>query len=401
MDTIEKLDFFADKSVEQINKLGSVDLRKMTDAFISSLSDEGSKSITDYYQYIVIPKRGRRKLDGTASVTGFRSIYMPVPGLKALSRRLLLSIKRPNIDSSALGCRKFTSILDSGYRHMGSDFVIKMDITKFFDNISFKPIRLYLSKNDPSLATSWAVQNYIRNCVNSDYYLGESTARFLVNAVMRPSGVGLFTGSPLAPLFANILMRPVDQQIKFALRSVGKSGEVLRHVSEPIRYSRYVDDLCFSSEYPALYKVVPVVTSILQRVDLEVNVKKTRIMPYYRRQAIVGLVINGQPSVNRRLRYALKSVLHGAIIYKKLNPSGVSGVRCINGKLVPLNPLPNKKGIPDVEHAFSAIKGKVAFIDSVNSVHGDKLKPLLRMAIEAHTLPKENWSLELQAYGRH
>ncbi len=88
---------------------------------------------------------------------GRRTIFHPSRRLKALQRWLLWRIIEPlPIHNAAMAYRRNTSILKNAERHMNSRYLLRMDFQEFFESITARDIRLYVSGHQPYFA-DWPV----------------------------------------------------------------------------------------------------------------------------------------------------------------------------------------------------------------------------------------------------
>src|SRR5207247_928281 len=85
-------------------------------------------------------------------------------------------------------------------------------------------------------------------------------------------------GAPTSPKISDLVARPLDRR----LRRLAKEQRWF--------YSRYADDLCFSSRRflsrAALNTFIEQVRSVLGANGFKVNDAKTRVMRHYRRQVV-------------------------------------------------------------------------------------------------------------------
>lgn len=114
-------------------------------------------------------------------------------------------------------------------------------------------------------------------------------------------------GAPTSPAISNIVCKPLDL--------------IFSGISERynMKYSRYADDLIFSSDSDMIYKVIPIIKSIITKFGLVVNEKKVKVLKKHQRQTVTGLVVNaeGKTSVRRRNRMNLRAYIHQILTGKK------------------------------------------------------------------------------------
>lgn len=117
-----------------------------------------------------------------------------------------------------------------------------------------------------------------------------------------------------------------------------------------IAYTRYCDDMTFSSDKP-LYPVYEKVKSMLYDMGFTLNEKKTRFVTNASRQSVTGLTVNEKVAVSseykRKLRqeiyYALKFGLEDSIRFAKRTEF-------------------MRDGVPDAERYAQHLIGKANYI---------------------------------------
>src|SRR6185437_4562178 len=180
---------------------------------------------TASYQYKEYPiaKRGG----------GTRIISHPSRRLKALQKWLLANviILWP-VHDSATAYRKGRTILDNAKSHAGTRFLLRMDIQEFFPSLTVKDMSSYKGSR-PHLFKNWTEQDFEWFC-------------FLIFRFGK-----LTIGAPTSPAISNALCFDLD----VALDGISQSRGV--------NYTRYADDLFFSTNEPRLL------------VDVEQAVKKS------------------------------------------------------------------------------------------------------------------------------
>jgi RNA-directed DNA polymerase len=153
--------------------------------------------------------------------------------------------------------------------HRRQRWILRIDLKNFFPSINFGRVRgLFLSR---------------------PYELPADVATTLAQICCHRGA--LPQGAPTSPVISNLICRSLDTRLaRFA-------GAV--HCS----YSRYADDLCFSTNRSGLPLALAEVTggrtvlnpdlrSIIVSEGFEVNEGKTRLMTRHQRQRVTGLIVN-------------------------------------------------------------------------------------------------------------
>ncbi len=115
-------------------------------------------------------------------------------------------------------------------------------------------------------------------------------------------------GAPTSPALANLAAWRLDVRLAQAADASGA------------RYTRYVDDLFFSSETldrQRMKRFADMVYAIICEEGFEPNFRKTRFMARATSQRVTGLTVNAFPNIDRRKYDRLKAILtncarHGA-----------------------------------------------------------------------------------------
>ena len=159
--------------------------------------------------------------------------------------------------------------------HCGKTYLLKMDIRDFFGSIRFEQVY---------------------NAAFHRGYFPVQIGAMLTSLCCYQER--LPQGAPTSPALSNLVMRHFDE----AMGAWCKARN--------ITYTRYADDLTFSSDRP-LYDAYAKAKSFLESMGFEVNEKKTCFVTHASRQTVTGLVVNGDhPTVSREYRRALRQELY-------------------------------------------------------------------------------------------
>ena len=234
--------------------------------------------IQDAYHPVMIPKHSG----------GFRHLHIPNARLLACQKQINRNfLSHFPVSTFATAYRKGGSALRNAEPHVGRKYLLKLDITDFFGSISFEQVlcsafnTCYVSKQVGYLLTSLCCKNDV-----------------------------LPQGSPTSPALSNIVMRRFDDQIG------------LWCSQRQITYTRYCDDMTFSSDRP-LYGAYQKVKKMLFEMGFELNESKTHFISNADRQTVTGLVVNEKLSIpgsyKRNLRqeiyYTLKFGIEDSIVH--------------------------------------------------------------------------------------
>jgi hypothetical protein len=171
-----------------------------------------STSADKRYSVYQIPKR-----DGS-----LRTIEAPQAELKTVQRATLDKLLHLiPLNPHAEGFRRNRSIVSNSTRHVGQKVVIKVDLKDFFPSITADRVMgLFLALGFPRQVASLLAR--LTTCNGR-----------------------LATGAPTSPVISNLVCRRLDRR----MASLGLKSQ--------FEYSRYADDLTFSSQNPALTQMLP------------------------------------------------------------------------------------------------------------------------------------------------
>lgn len=243
------------------------------------------------YRQITIPKRNG----------GFRTIHAPDDRLKAIQHLLLLELSKlyaPRVPVHGFVNGK--SVKTNATEHLRRPFLLNVDIEDFFGSISEK--RVY------------------------GLLLALSIPADVVNIISRLvcRGGSLPQGAPTSPLISNMISFRMDRElIRFAK-------------SNRLKYTRYADDITFSSFSPplAVFLASPPspgivgqevlskeLKSIFERNGFALNKKKIRYAVRSSRRIVTGVKTNELLNVDRRFVRNIRSVM------RKLSSDGIAAVQ--------------------------------------------------------------------------
>lgn len=155
-------------------------------------------------------------------------------------------------------------------------------------------------------------------------------------------------GAPTSPALANLCARGLDRRLAAYASRAGW------------RYSRYADDLVFSSEAAdpqGFRRALPALERIIRDEGFLPNPVKTRIQVQGQRQRITGVVVNSRPNLARIEFDRLKAEVHA---WCQGRPRLASG--------------------EDREQALQALRGRLAWLRQLNPARGERLLQKLREA---------------------
>lgn len=247
------------------------------------------------YKVHYIDKRGGR---------GRREIAQPTKEIKFLQRLLVSDeLRGLPVHDAAVAYRAGRSILDHAQPHALARYLLKLDFTDFFPSLKLSALEHRLSRDASySKAELWILGNLLCRRVK-----GTSTFQLSI-------------GAPSSPHVSNYLLHEFDSRLTefCALRKV--------------RYTRYADDLAFSTSVPTvLDDVESEVRRLIAELDylgLSINESKTINVSTKHRRTLVGLTLSndGRASIGRDAKRELRQAIH-RLTQGSLSPPDIAHLR--------------------------------------------------------------------------
>ena len=258
------------------------------------LYGEEYKLITEKgFNYYANPKLSKKRYTSFSikkKSGGERNIHAPVNGLKHILRPfniILNCVAEPHF--KATGFVPGKSIVDNAAQHVGKNYVYNIDLKDFFH----------------SFDRSWVKYGFMIKPFN----LGkekEELAFLLASICTHPFEIDgeiktvLPQGAPTSPTITNILCVKLDKRLNGLAKRFG------------ITYSRYADDITFSSQTNVFNKedFLEELHRIIKDQKLEMNPSKTRLQQKGYKQEVTGLIVNNKVNVNSRYIKQLRNWLY-------------------------------------------------------------------------------------------
>jgi RNA-directed DNA polymerase len=218
-----------------------------------------------FYREIRIPKKHG----------GERVLHAPEGALRQVQYwilRRLLDHDTPHAAAHAF--RRGRSIVTNARLHEGQRVVIRIDLENFFPSVRQASARRVFQR----LGYPYSVAS-------------------LLAALCSLQG-GLPQGAPTSPALSNLVNMRLDARFTALGTRLG------------FRYSRYADDLVFSSTDDRLPALLPFFKEVIVSEGYVVNEKKTRVMRRGAPQVVTGLVTNVHTTLPRARRRELRAMLH-------------------------------------------------------------------------------------------
>lgn len=256
--------------IEDLNKFESKILRSSINTYIDRLNVETISKA--YYTKTIQKKNGTKR---TLQCIDNEHILYKLQG--NLKKNFLDYIP---LSSHAYGYVKHKSFYDYLVPHIGKKQFLKLDIKDFFDSIKEEKLRAVL-------------EYYI-----SDIKVSDKTTLidFIINIVTLRGQ--LPQGAVTSPVLSNIIFRFLDIRISRYCKKFG------------ITYTRYVDDMLFSSDNFFIHKKIFIngIKKILKSYDFYLNNNKT--VKTKNEISLNGFVIGNEIRLSRKKTAFISSIIY-------------------------------------------------------------------------------------------
>ena len=227
-----------------------------------------SNSLEKHYHTVYIPKS-----DGSK-----RKLSVPDLILKSVQRSIADNIlTQYPVSKYAKAYKPGSSVQKNARPHIGKKKILKLDIDGFFDHILY---------------------SHVKDIVFNEEKYSDSVRILLT--ILCYHNDSLPQGAPTSPAVTNIIMYDFDE-------TVGAFCD-----EKNIAYTRYCDDMTFSSDRP-LYGAYQKVKKMLFEMGFELNESKTHFISNADRQTVTGLVVNEKTSIPNDYKRALRQEVHYAL----------------------------------------------------------------------------------------
>ncbi len=272
---------------------------------------------------------------------GYRLIEAPKVLLKGMQTQILRGIlDLVPAHPAAHGFVKHRSIRSNAAPHVGSAWVLKLDLTNFYPSVPFSRVVAIFR----SLGYCREVAIWLGRLTTSAIPSNLSSPDRLANTVWPYRSRHLPQGAPTSPALANLSAFSLDVRLNGLTAKYGA------------RYTRYADDLTLSGpgkSIPALKEIIPFAEWIVRNERFTTNKSKRRVLRRHQQQTVTGIVVNEKLTLSRAEFDQLKAILTNCIRH-----GGTSQ---------------NRAGHADFR---SHLRGRIGHFLSVNRERGEKLRVL-------------------------
>lgn len=211
-----------------------------------------------------------------------RTIYAPSPALKKVQRTILRKYFKDHF--------RFNSVKYAASVHCGKKWLMKLDIKDFYNSITEEQIKEVIEQYAKlSPITSPHLYGLQGSPTTAPLLLNDNAGEGNAELIFKMCTIEgkLPTGAPTSPYIANLLLREFDCEIEDFCKKFD------------VTYSRYMDDLFFSTDKPQ-YILSLVELEVLRQfkeLGFRVNVDKIKYISSNKYQQVLGLGVNNQKPV--------------------------------------------------------------------------------------------------------
>ncbi len=259
-------------------------------------------NVLNFHLYITRPNRQYKTFSIAKKSGGVREICAPVTPIKIIQQKLNSILQNLYKDIYA---RKFSvhgfiygkSVRTNAQIHTRKEYVFNIDLLDFFPSINFGRVRGMF--------------------MNKPYNLPQKVSTVLARICCFKTETKDFLpqGAPTSPIISNMICARMDDELYRLARRF------------ECKYTRYADDITFSTNRPNFPKELAITTPLTTRGRLKaevgkelndiirgngfsINTSKVWIQHRNSRQKVTGLIVNEFPNVSRKYTNQVRAMLH-------------------------------------------------------------------------------------------
>lgn len=344
--------------IEQAKKQGhSMAFIQECLAYISKLDDNGLPVIFDFCHLASLLGMDVKKLNEFLRNKNFFYAYFTIQKRSGGRRRIMspysnlrdcqLMIKKNILDK--MYCQPMAtafvvnkSIFDNAKLHEGAKYIKKFDVKNFFESISLQQVLHVFVKAGYAYSVAMTLAKICTTQI--EFYKLERLSERVPNAVtlfkeLSDKEAFLVQGAPTSPSLSNLVCYRLDMRLQGLANKYGCT------------YSRYADDITFSSNDKCALPKTEVVKKILKSEGFELNVAKTKTLHNGQRMEVTGLLVNDKVHMKskykrdifRHLRFCLK--FGGKTHFARVAPNLQYGKEWLHGRILFVNSVEPKVAI--------------------------------------------------------
>jgi len=255
------------------------------------------QATSSFYKYFAIKKKRG----------GLRRIIAPYNNLRKIQvwikERILDKIEQPDYVTAFA---KERNTLKNARIHEGRKYILKLDISDFFESIGLKRVysAFYRMGYTPGVSSCLAI--LCTSKINDFKYSQleeQPDVQNLFAELRKKDEAFLIQGAPTSPALANIICYRMDRRI------IGLSKGI------KFNYSRYADDMTFSADRLSDLPKAGMIKRIVESEGFHLNENKTELLHLGNRQIVTGLLVDGHVRVPGSYKKDIRRHIHFCLKY--------------------------------------------------------------------------------------
>jgi len=248
---------------------------------IYSIPPEKADELEEIINYPTYRNYAIKKKKGSV-----RQVFEPGLRLKKIQKRLnyffqayYLWVKPKQVHGFVINpiyLEKQCNIVENARPHVGKKHVLNLDLKDFFPNITAKQVK---------------------NVFTSHFFEFDNQLANALTLLTTYNGF-LPAGAPTSPVISNFVCDQLDADLIGFAENNG------------LAYTRYADDLTFSSNNKIMPELVNAIKNIITQNHFLVNEKKVYQKTANRKQTVTGITVNQKVNVDRKLLKKIRAMLH-------------------------------------------------------------------------------------------
>lgn len=232
----------------------------------------------NYYEFYCIKKR----------TGGYRRIIAPHPNLKEIQKWILTNVlNNLTLPEYVTAFQSGSSIVKNAKIHENKSFILKLDLKNFFESISTKRIYGFFVKLGYGKQLAYDLAKLCSTTVNQNKIATLPPDKLHSFDFLKNKFDGFLPqGAPTSPTLANLIAHKIDIRLKSYADHHG------------INYSRYADDITFSSDYKESLPKINFIKKVIIEEGFELNMDKVFYIDSSQHPKVTGLLLENHVHIS-------------------------------------------------------------------------------------------------------
>jgi len=244
-----------------------------------------SKASDEFCNFFTIKKKSGGK----------RRVIAPIDELRDAQewiKRKILDVQKPS--NCATGFVKEKSILDNAKPHENKKYILKCDISDFFESITFKQVYYVFLKIGYTKQVAYTLASLCTIKISSRTFIEMNIAdQTCFDPLFDKTESFLIQGAPTSPGIANLVCDKLDSRLNKYCKE--------HHAN----YTQYADDMTFSADNKEDLPKVAFIKKVLSDYGFVLNEEKTQYLFTQGRQYVTGLLVDGRVRVPGKYKHEI------------------------------------------------------------------------------------------------